>query len=99
MATHSSILPWKIPWTEDPGWYSPWGPQKLDTTEQLAQHSPVGWWSCTPRGQLHTLPAHPQPPHLCEAQPLCLALQRLVTTLVLLCSKGLTPCCFFFCKL
>ena len=20
MATHSSILAWKIPWTEDPGW-------------------------------------------------------------------------------
>ena len=26
IATHSSILPWKIPWTEEPGWlYSPWG--------------------------------------------------------------------------
>ena len=20
MATHSNILPWKIPWTEEPGW-------------------------------------------------------------------------------
>ena len=25
MATHSSILAWKIPWTEEPGSYSPWG--------------------------------------------------------------------------
>ena len=32
MATHSSILAWRIPWTEEPG-YSPWGPKKYDTTE------------------------------------------------------------------
>ena len=25
MATHSSILAWKIPWTEEPRGYSPWG--------------------------------------------------------------------------
>ena len=25
MATHSSILEWKIPWTEEPGGYGPWG--------------------------------------------------------------------------
>ena len=25
MATHSSILAWEIPWTEEPGSYSPWG--------------------------------------------------------------------------
>ena len=25
MATHSSILPWEIPWTEGPGRHSPWG--------------------------------------------------------------------------
>ena len=25
MATHSSILAWRIPRTEEPGWYSPWG--------------------------------------------------------------------------
>ena len=24
MATHSSILAWEIPWTEEPGGYSPW---------------------------------------------------------------------------
>ena len=25
MATHSSILTWKIPWTEEPSGYSTWG--------------------------------------------------------------------------
>ena len=33
MATHSSILAWRIPWTEEPGRYSPWGGKELDTTE------------------------------------------------------------------
>ena len=34
MATHSSILAWEIPWTEDPGGgYSPWGCKESDTTE------------------------------------------------------------------
>ena len=33
MATHSSILAWRIPWTEEPGGYSPWGCKESDTTE------------------------------------------------------------------
>ena len=32
MATHSSILAWKIPWTEEPGRLQPMGLQELDTT-------------------------------------------------------------------
>ena len=36
MATHSSILAWKIPWMEEPGSYSPWDHKELDTTEQLS---------------------------------------------------------------
>ena len=32
IATHSSILVWRIPWTEEPG-YSPWGQKKLLMTE------------------------------------------------------------------
>ena len=33
-ATHSSILAWRIPWTEKPGGlHSPWGCKDLDTTE------------------------------------------------------------------
>ena len=35
MATHPSILAWRIPWTEDPGGYSPWGRNESDMTEQL----------------------------------------------------------------
>ena len=34
VATHSSILAWKIPRTEEPGGlYSPWGREESDTTE------------------------------------------------------------------
>ena len=32
MATHSSILAWKIPWTEEPGGLQSMGPQESDTT-------------------------------------------------------------------
>ena len=32
-ATHSSILAWRIPWTQEPGGYSPQGQKELDTTE------------------------------------------------------------------
>ena len=33
MATHSSVLAWKIQWTEDPSAWGPWGLKELDTTE------------------------------------------------------------------
>ena len=35
MATHSSILAWKIPWTEEG--YSPWGRRESDTTDFYAK--------------------------------------------------------------
>ena len=36
MATHSSILAWRIPWTEEPGGlHSPQGRKESDTTERL----------------------------------------------------------------
>ena len=38
MATHSSILAWRIPWTDSPcslAGYSPWGRKELDTTQPL----------------------------------------------------------------
>ena len=38
MTTHSSILAWKIPWTESLEGYSPWGRKESDTTEQLTLH-------------------------------------------------------------
>ena len=33
MVTHSSILAWKIPWTEEPGGLQSMGSKELDTTE------------------------------------------------------------------
>ena len=40
MATHSSILAWRIPWTEEPGGLQSRGRKESDATEQLgtAQH-------------------------------------------------------------
>ena len=36
MATHSSILAWRIPWTEEPGRLQSVGSQESDTTERLS---------------------------------------------------------------
>ena len=33
MATHPSILAWRIPWTEELVGYGPWGHKELDMTE------------------------------------------------------------------
>ena len=38
METYSSILAWRIPWTEKLAGYSPWGHKELGTTEQLSTH-------------------------------------------------------------
>ena len=38
MATHSSILAWRIPWTEELVGYSPQGGEESDTTE-VAKHA------------------------------------------------------------
>ena len=38
MATHSSILAWEIPWTEEPGGLQSLGSQGSDTTEWLNHH-------------------------------------------------------------
>ena len=35
MATHSSILAWKIPWMEEPDGLEPMGSQESDKTERL----------------------------------------------------------------
>ena len=37
METHSSILAWSLPWTEEPGGLSLWGHKELDMTEQLSK--------------------------------------------------------------
>ena len=33
LATHSSILAWRIPWTEEPAGHSPWGHKESCTAE------------------------------------------------------------------
>ena len=38
MATHSSILAWEIPWTQEPGSYSPWVTKESDMTQQLSDN-------------------------------------------------------------
>ena len=45
MATHSSILAYRIPWTEGPVGYSPEGHKESDTTEateHTCMHIPTG---------------------------------------------------------
>ena len=39
METHSSILVWKIPWTQEPGRLQSVGSQESDMTERLSTHS------------------------------------------------------------
>ena len=41
VSTHSSILAWKIPGTEEPGGlHSPWGRKESDVTEKLNRQAP-----------------------------------------------------------
>ena len=39
MATHFSILAWRIPWTQEPGGLQSMGLQESDTTERLHFHN------------------------------------------------------------
>ena len=62
MATHSSILAWRIPRTEEPG-CSPWGHKEVDTTELLTHcvyPSPVAWgqWGKRKPGCICSVFAH-----------------------------------------
>ena len=38
-ATHSSVLAWRVPWTEEPGGLSSVGSQSSDMTEVLSMHT------------------------------------------------------------
>ena len=46
MATHSSILAWKILWTEEPGGLLSIGLQESDTIEQLNHQYDKHWQIC-----------------------------------------------------
>ena len=39
MATHSRILAWDIPWTEEPGGYTLWGRKKSDMIKHEQKHT------------------------------------------------------------
>ena len=39
MATHSSILAWRIPWAKEPGGLQSKGHKESDTTERLRVHT------------------------------------------------------------
>ena len=39
MATHFSILAWKVPWTEEPGGLQSWGCKESDTTERISTYT------------------------------------------------------------
>ena len=57
MATHSSSLAWKIPWTEKPGrLYRPWGCKESDTTEPLHFHFIHSIIACVCQSQFRSKP-------------------------------------------
>ena len=41
MASHSSILAWRIPWTEEPGRLQSMGLQESNMTERLSAHAHI----------------------------------------------------------
>ena len=49
MASHSNILAWRIPWTEEAGGLHSVGTQRADTTEQLTLSLPL----CSQMDTLH----------------------------------------------
>ena len=43
VATHSSILAWRIPWTEDPGRLQSMGSQRVGHNLMTEQQQPMQW--------------------------------------------------------
>ena len=41
IATHTSTLAWRIPWTEEPNGLQSWGCKELDMTERLSHIHPI----------------------------------------------------------
>ena len=44
MATHSSILAWRIPWTEEPGGQQSMGLQSQTQLSDFQSHQIYKWW-------------------------------------------------------
>ena len=47
MAAHSSILAWRIPWTEEPGGLYSMGHKELDTTEATEHTAHIVGYICS----------------------------------------------------
>ena len=58
IATHSSTLAWKIPWTRNLVGYSPWGRKESDTTERLTYESRVNEYHDATFQVLNVMLAH-----------------------------------------
>ena len=69
MAPHSSILAWRIPWTEEPGGLQYMGPKESDTTARL---STVFTTSITREAQISHIYTHIYP-HLGYHRGQCLS--------------------------
>ena len=58
MATHSGLLAWRIPWTQEPGGLQSTGSQSQDTTEatdRAGVHTLLPCpWATRPRGARHS---------------------------------------------
>ena len=52
MATHSSTLAWKIPWTEEPGRLQPMGSQRVGQDWATSLSFLLSWCSALSRGSL-----------------------------------------------
>ena len=62
MATLSSVLAWRIPWTEEPGGLQPMGSQQSDTTEGLSVHTRLFGPPCVSTARVDT----PSPSHFIQ---------------------------------
>ena len=51
MATHSSILAWRIPWTEESGELPSMGSQELDMKEKKKELDKTEWLTHTQAGE------------------------------------------------
>ena len=46
MATHSSVLTWRIPWTEEPGWLQSMGLQSWTQNNLAITHTYICMYVC-----------------------------------------------------
>ena len=49
MATHSSVLAWRVPWTGEQGDYSQWGRREFDTTDAALHACMHDFFGCSIR--------------------------------------------------